>query len=249
LYVHLGDGAAVTNANAKALLLVDHAKFTSVCKDIYMSGIDMIGGQGGTLQLNGFTGNFMSEDCTTKFSGGDDSLFDGVRIIDVQGLCAFKNHVTSANAKDGFNCHRTAAPAGTMQLLTIGCTGKDNGRYTSQSNNGWTLHEDCIGIDINGYYSDNYGGTFHIIDNTQAWALGTTARKSKGDIVLGGGLSPQEFRTESTAKMWLQGATAEALTADDFAVRAKDTSTILKRGFTNLLGTEVADVGATIGNF
>lgn len=249
LYVNRLDNAVVADANTRALILVDNMKLDATTKDFYAKGFDFLGGQGGAVQLNSGVGNQIFDDCSAKFSGGPAALLDGFRIVDVQGLTAFVSCIANQNAKDGFNWHRTSAPAGSVVGLLVNCVGKNNGRYTSQSNNGLTAHEDVTLIDVNGLYVDNYGGTVHIIDSSQLWALGSSASGSRGDISLGGGLGPQEFRTEGTSRMWLDRAIANARSSGDYAVRALDTSIILKRNVTIVKGVQNAAAGATIGAY
>lgn len=245
--VKLADGAAVTNDNVMALLK-DSLIFLTANKDFYADNLVLYGGHVGSLYASGITGNVMARRVQARLCGASDNLYDGFRIRDAQGFMAFQQCEAYGNAKDAFNGHNSGLTGGQF-VLTDRCVGKDNGRFTSQSNNFITSHEDVFWVDAGGLAEDNYGGQVHAIDQSQLWCVGTESRDSKGDTSLGGGRGPTEFVTQQTAQMWLQNTVAHALTSGDYAVRAQDTSTILKRNHVTEQGTEVAEAGATIGAF
>ena len=62
--------------------------------------------------------------------------------------------------KDAFNWHDLDGKS--LAALTVNCRGPDAGREDEgTSMNGWTLHEDAIGMDIAGQYQRSWGGTIH----------------------------------------------------------------------------------------
>lgn len=213
LYVRRADGAAVTNANTRAYLgaaLETLNMPNAVDKDLYISGLDIEGGATGCLHGSAAHRNIVGEDCTFRYSGSIATPIDCVQLVSQAGLCAFFRCDASYSSKDGFNAHYTAGPATNSYVLTVDCTGKNNGRGTSTSNNGFTLHETCMGIDINGRYDGCYGGNVHNIGTSQMWCVGTTSTNSLGDVPLGGTYLSASFRLDQgPARMWLDGCLAQ----------------------------------------
>lgn len=244
VYIKLPGGVTPTNLNTIALLVTSNINLpNSGSKDFFLKGVDLWGGSSGCFYASGAAGKVIAQDCEARFAGASGQLMDGFRIIDV-AFSAFERCAADANAKDGFN--GTQISAASMAMLTIDCIARDNGRYTSQSNNGLTYHGTMQGIDIDGDYTDNFGGTVHIIDASQMWCVGTKARRSRGDIGMGGTISPTEFITGNTAKMWLEDTLA-APTPANAALLANTGSQILKRNHTSVSGGEFG--GGVIGTF
>lgn len=175
-----------------------------------------------------------AKNCTFRYAGGSGTTTEGnnIRILALHGLAAFQGCDASKAAADGFNLHNQSggsAIGAYPALLTINCTGFDNGRGQSISNNGWTMHEDCRGVDICGYYSHNRGSTMHIIGTTMAALFGSTSERSLGDIMNGGSTVPCEFRTENTAKMFVRLSNARPGSRANDAARADNSSVIAYR--------------------
>lgn len=232
--VKLPGGVVPTNSNTLALLITSNVTLPSASsKDFLLDGIDLYGGSTGCFFANAVTGNIILRNSRGLFSGGSGQLLDAFRVVDITGLAAFDRCEAYAAAKDAFNGSQTVAAQ--MQMLTIDCVARDNGRFTSQSNNGLTLHGTMQGIDVGGDYTDNYGGNVHIIDASELWAVGTQARRSKGDVVLGGSINPCEFITNGTAQMWREDTIADP-TVPNAAGLATDTSFIRSRNHTDVSG-------------
>lgn len=254
LYVRRTDGAAATNSNVRAYLGgsgVHNINLGTGVLDFYLSGFDLEGGNAGCLiSPAAATHNIVAEDCTFRYAGSLASLTDCVQLTSLKGIAAFFRCDASAGAKDGFNVHWTTggAPAGdNTYLLTVDCTGRDNGRGTSVSNNGWTTHERVIGIDVNGDYAENYGGNVHSIGTSQSWCVGTVSRRSIGDLGNGGTITSTGFRTNDSAVMWLDSTLADG---NLLAIDAHDgTAAIYKRGHRSSGGMEYAATGTTLANY
>lgn len=233
VYVKLPGGVAPTNDNCLALVSTYNVYLPSSAKDFMLDGIDLWGGHFGSIYANGMTGNVIAKRSTIRYASDPTNLRDAVRMVDVTGLCAFQEVEAFASAKDGFN--GTQSTASDMAMLTIECIGQDNGRFTSQSNNGLTLHGTMQGIDVDGQYLDNYGGNVHIINASELWCVGTAARRSKGDASLGGSINPCEFITQHTAQLWRENTFADP-TVPNAAALANDTSFIRSRNHTDVSG-------------
>jgi hypothetical protein len=131
VYVTRADAAAVTDANSRALLMTGNSAVMrgSTGGHMYVSGFDVMGSIPLILQT-GPTWRFVAEDCTFRYSSGDDgivmptkNMWAGVTILNLQAA-AFVRCDASANQGDGFNSHINAgvqafvftmtAPASTM---------------------------------------------------------------------------------------------------------------------------------------
>lgn len=247
--IKLAGGAVVNNDSVLALLSTQNIQINSLSSDFYAKGLILYGGNVGAFYANGVIGNVVAENVEARLAGTAGAVMDGFRLIDVQGLSGFLRCGAYSNSKDGFNSHRTAAPENSIFVLTDRCVGMDNGRFESQSNNFITPHEDVAWLDAGGIARDNYGGQVHAVNDSQMWCVGTDARNSRGDVSLGGGIGPTEFITQQNAQIWLENTAASARTSGDYAIRARDTSTILKRRHRTIQGIESAEVGSVIGTF
>jgi len=220
LYVHRADGAAATNANTRALLVVDAFVLDDTAKSVYLEGFDFQGGANGGVFVYGATERaLVFVDCSARYAGGPSHLCDGFRILDSSGLALLVRCVAASNAKDGFNFHWGQGGTPALHHLTIDCRAYGNGRYDSQSNNGLTSHDGLVGIDVGGFYHDNFGA--NVVSNaaSRLWCLGTEARDSLGDGPRGGAVEPVDFNTQETATYWLErthsSGSARSLVAGD----------------------------------
>jgi hypothetical protein len=247
--VKLHDGAVASNDTVLALLLTQNVSLNGASQDFFLDGAKLYGGNDGGLHASGVVGNVVCHKVEARLAGAAGALRDGFRIESVRGLAAFQHCRAAGNAKDGFNAHRLAGLPDSLFVLTDRCKGADNGRYTAQSCNFVTAHEDVVWLDVGGRAEANHGAQVHLIDQAQLWAVATESRHSRGDLALGGGIPPTEFLTEDSALMWLENTLAEAASGSGWAVRARGVSTILKRRHRTLAGQEGADGTAVIGGF
>lgn len=246
VYVKLPGGAVPTNENCLALVSTYNVYLPSTAKDFMLDGIDLWGGHFGGVYANGMTGNVIAKNSVIRYAGDQANQRDAVRMLDVTGLCAFQNVEAYASAKDAFNGTQTTAL--NMAMLTIDCIGQDNGRYTSQSNNGLTFHGTMQAVDVDGQYLDNYGGNVHLINTSQLWGVGTQARRSKGDTSLGGSIAPTEFIAQDSAKLWLENTVADP-TPGQGAMLARDSGKIHKRNHVTVSGGEFVSGSGVIDNY
>ena len=207
-YVHTFTGEPANNGNTLAVL---HAIGASLSgnSDIYMAGINCIGGNTGALHIkDGSTNVVVADNCS--FKGGVSSASggtprDGVEILGCKLFAAFKSYA-SLNSKDGFNLHIQGEV--TPSMLTVNCAGFDNGQIinTSLSNNGITVHDGLKAIDIGGKWLGSVGtNAGHIGDGTQVWHFGTIAGQSDGDTINGGSINYGAFGAWSgAAEIWLE---------------------------------------------
>lgn len=214
IYINRADQAAVTNVNTR---VVRDARNIIVNADVSLyvgpqtgnDGFDFIGGNNnGVLDFDITTATStlracIFKNCTFNYGGGPTATgANGVAVDSMHGIAAFENCQADASWKDGFNFHNVRSSAGVF-CLTINCAAVDSGRIGNQSCNGITHHEDCISIDIAGHYKNGRGGTAHSIGTSKTFFAGTYIDTDLGDIILGGNILPQAFRTGDTATYWL----------------------------------------------
>lgn len=246
LYVHRTAEAAPTTANTRVLLLsTPNLQTGTTSKDIYVSGVDFQGGNGGAVSVAAVaTLNAMFVNCSMKYAGAVGVSANGLAVDNITGLVAAQGCIAACNEADGFNAHQTV---GAPYFLTISCIGRNNGRDSVLSCNGWTAHEGVIGIDLNGIYFGNYGANVIPIGTTQTFCLGTYAHDSVGDVGHGGTTVPTDFQTQNTATMWLE-YTRSGISTNSLV--ASNTSAIKTHGVTSSAGqTQVVASGASISMF
>jgi hypothetical protein len=216
LYVNRRDRAVIANANTRVYRPTTRCFKIQNSVNVFIGGasgndgFDCEGsGDGGVLEAVIPAGQTAKkilavENCTFRYGGGlTDYNAKGVGVDSWNGLVYLYNCRADSNQTDGFNAHNfNANPA--CKLLTVNCTAVDNGRpgQGSTSCNGWTTHEDVIGIDAAGYYGDNHGGTIRCIDNTKSWLIATVAENDIGDVFFGGVIPPTAFRVDTAARFW-----------------------------------------------
>lgn len=212
-YVNRADGAAVTTANTKALLQAVDGFVMTTTGNMYLEGIDQLGGnQGGYWVKGNATGIAVTKDCSFKFSSAATPI-DGVQVLDVKGYIGI-NTTAAKNGKDGFNFHKSGVTY--PYCITVGCIGRNNGDGNTSSNNGLTLHDGCKGIDIGGKYYGNRGGNIAITNaGTELWAVGTSCWGSLGDIGTPGGATPPcDYQAIDSAVIYKTAAVGFSTTVD-----------------------------------
>jgi len=217
VWVNRSDGVAVTVANTMGLISGVANGKTPTSGDIYVSGIEFVGGNNGAFTCDGnASGKAYFVDCGFKWGGRSSAPRDGLRALEIDAVYAIQCNASN-NSKDGFYAFPTGSAV--PVLVTIDCVGRNNGVSPSTSNNGWTLHGGSKGLDIKGVYERNYGGNVAITnDGTQSWCVGTVSRESYGDISFGGTFPPTNWQVLDTgSSMWLT-LCAGAGSTRDFAV-------------------------------
>lgn len=216
LYINRGDGTAVTNVNTRVIRQTGVLELDGTV-NVFLGGLsgndgfDLMGGNSAGL-LNAQTGlpsatahAIVAANSSFRWAGGlTGTSARCINLDSINGIGAFFNCDASAGATDGFNIHNTNA-ASTTGLITVNCTGFDNGRGVSTSCNAWTNHEDSWGIDVCGSYEGNHGGTARSVNAAKAHFVGTFITDDLGDITNGGSIPPTAFRVDDTAEYWLDG--------------------------------------------
>lgn len=224
VWVNRADGQAPSNTNTRVYRSQSNLIVSSTNKiSHFMIGNDAASGFDleGSLSNNSvvsmsFSGTapltqqiFYARNCTFRYGGAfGTSGGNGVAINSLTGLTFLENCDVSGNVNDGINIHNSNA-LGPCYLLTLNCTALRNGRRGATSCNAWTLHEDCIGIDIASRFKNAAGCTVHVIQTSQGLLIGTAAEFSLGDLHLGGTFRPTEYRTDNTATLTLIKARAD----------------------------------------
>jgi len=242
LYLHRADGVAPTYANTGIYCNTYTAAFLSCTTDLYFEGIDFSGGNSGALYIDpASTRNVVAVDCTFKYAGTLESALDGLRIRRVTGRVFIKDCEAIANVKDGFNFHADGSSG--MFVVTDGCAGYDNGKFTSTSNNDLTYHDNVVGIDVGGVYGPTKtGANIHIIETSKLWCLGT-----RGTRTVLGGSGNAVFKASNTAELYLQETFATCEAANQIALHAQGTAALIATlNHTTTLGTNLQESGTTI---
>jgi hypothetical protein len=215
LYVNRADAAAVTNANTRVFRSGTASVKVSAPISLYLGGalagdgFDIEGGSSAAC-LNYAPASVpaamkavVADSCSFKYAGGAaETGACGVAVNSVHGLCALVNCAADANATDGFNAHNTTAPAAATHFVTVNCSASNNGRAPGVSCNGWTTHENVVGLDVAGVYRGNRGGTMRSINSSSSWLAGSRAEGDCGDLANGGALIGTALRVDDTARYW-----------------------------------------------
>lgn len=227
VYVNRG-GQPVTNANTRAYLNGAVEVFNPGTVDCFVKGIDFEGGRtnGSVNASSTATRNLVFEDCSAKYAGVSGGGGNGFYVADTTGYAIFERCLGACSVADAFNFHWLLGGTPGLKALTIDCEGRDEGRFTNTSNNGWTLHDGIVGIDVNGLYRKNRGANVHIIDACLGYCVGSRSDDSLGDQGMGGGIPSVSYMTGNSARLWLLGVKGSGST---YALMAQGTSTILKR--------------------
>jgi hypothetical protein len=234
LYIRRLDSAVPSYVNTRIYRASGTNNFKiSSAVNVFVENLDGEGGSNGVFdyqmtvqQLT--TKVFVAKNCTARYGGGTvNTGAKGFAVNGMHGLAYFYGCDASANATDGHNFHDSVTSG--QQFLTVNCSGSDNGRGTSQSNNGLTCHETCIGIDLAGNYPNNRGGSVRHVNASKMLCAGTYST-DLGDIALGGGTVPTSFYTDTNATMWCD-RTKAGLTAggSNTAYFAATSSTLHRR--------------------
>ena len=153
LYVHLIDGR---EPDADVILPANgNLTVAQGGNDLYLEGINFVGGQSPIHVQNTSTGlrpRVFGKDCNFLYSGTENN--DAVMLQGVE-LSIFQNCKAGRGLKDGFNYHwrNNIVP----KSIEINCQGFDNGNDTDDNDQGSTTHDGGSIIRINGAYYRNKG--------------------------------------------------------------------------------------------
>ncbi len=214
VYVNPFDGAAVTDATASVYLTSDtfainwgsapqhffvDSNDEASAWDIMGSRVKMFGtayaASPKILAMRRVSARYASSTSSDYWNGfGFDNWW---------GLIWLEGCYAGRASADCFNFHNTLGTQ-PLYVVTLNCRGVDTGVFGAGSNNGLTLHENVIGIDVAGRYEFNQGGTLRNINTSKCLAHGSTFMSDRGDLYLSGGtVPPTEVGTLNTAQIWL----------------------------------------------
>lgn len=215
IYLNRADGAQPTQATTRIFRAnVDNMRVTNPV-NIFLgladnnSLWDFQGGQVGCVRYNPTTKPAANKALVVKranfrYGGGStNTTGNGVAVDSIHGIAAFFQCQADANWSDGFNFKNALTPTTRGYMLTVNCGADDNGRGASQSNNGWTSHNDVTGLDVCGIYEGNRGGTYRSIDTSISWLVSPSVKDDFGDIWAGGTIQPTMFRVDNTARHYV----------------------------------------------
>lgn len=216
VYVNRADRLAVTNANTRAYRSASATYAMAAQVNVFFGGAD--GESGWDLEgsnANGVVDFLVTSPSTTVGC----SVFSNTRFVQSGGLVNTTSRSISCNGFNGlialFNCHGSGAQTDAFNVhnnysatkpmfLLVNCSSYNTGRPGNQSCNAFTLHEDCIGIDVCGNFQNAHGGTVRNINTSRCLLAGTFVKNDRGDAVLGGGGSyqPAAVVVNDTAQIW-----------------------------------------------
>lgn len=242
VYVNPFDGAAVTDATASVYLTSDtfainwgtapqhffvDSNDEASAWDIMGSRVKMFGtayaASPKILAMRRVSARYASSTSSDYWNGfGFDNWW---------GLIWLEGCYAGRASADCFNFHNTL---GTQPLyaVTLNCRGVDCGVFGSGSNNGLTLHENVIGIDVAGFYDYNMGGTLRNINTTKVMAHGSVFARDRGDLHVGGSVQPTEVGTLDTAQIWLSECSLDPAGPESYAI-SSPTGTVYLRNMPN----------------
>jgi hypothetical protein len=224
LYVNRADRAAVTTANTRVYRSSGNAPlYASSPVNVYLGGQNPGDGfdfEGAPNEVVGLVMGSASttakvvaaRDCTFSFAGAVGTTARVIHIDALPGLVYMHGCRFDAGMSDGLNLRNSKA-SGRTYVLTVNCSGYDNGRPSSSASscNGWTTHDDVYGIDVCGDYWGNHGGSVASVNTAKALIAGTRIRDDYGDLVLSstGTLPPTAVYVRDTAEFWCDRVVAD----------------------------------------
>ncbi|WP_394999643.1 hypothetical protein [Sphingomonas sp.] len=215
LYINRADAAAVTNVNTRVLRSGTATIKATAPVSLFVGGqlagdgFDLEGGSSAACltyapaSVPAAMKAVVADGCSFRYAGGTgETGASGVAINSVHGLAALFNCAADANATDGFNVHNSTAPTAATHVVTVNCSASNNGRAPGVSCNGWTTHENVVGLDVAGVYRANRGGTMRSINTSRSWLAGSRAEGDMGDLASGGTLIGTALRVDDSARYW-----------------------------------------------
>ena len=215
LYVNRADKAAVTNANTRVYRTGSAFAMTSHA-NIYLGGatstdgFDLEGGSSSSFDVAMSAATTATKiiavtDCSFKYAGSFTNQARAIYLEGFGGVAYFNRCQADAAQSDGFNAHNVIGSQ-KCHMLTVNCTGYDNGRAPNNSCNGWTSHDNCVAIDVAGHYRGNHGGSVASVDNTKSWIIGTHIEDDRGDLHFNASntLPPTAVYVRDNAEYWCE---------------------------------------------
>lgn len=217
--VNRADGVLASSANTRVYMSVPNFQhqYQKQCGFLFSGvtdadGFDFEGGLNGCViqaynalsQVPAQKGMTAFKNSSFRYAGGlGGTEQNNVSFQSFHGLAAFQGCDSSKASADGYNPHNTfgGTIGSKLSMLLINCTGFDNGRGSSISNNGVTGHEDVNLVSLCCDFRENWGSTAHFIDNSQALLVGGNCGGSLGDVIDGGAGESCELRAGNNSQL------------------------------------------------
>jgi len=223
VYVNRSDGAAVTVSNTRllrqaAIFYMPNGSQVSayIGSDTDDCGWEMQGSDTVAALRQIATSQTATDkalvvkNCAFRYAGGLGITPTGcVSVSSYPGITAFFECDFSSSFSDGLNIKNSYGCSPPTVCLSVNCTGRSFGKPGGTSCNGYTLHNDVVGIDICGEYIDSAGGTVHNINTSKCALIGTTIADDAGDLHFGGTIKPTAVRAADTAIIEMYACTVD----------------------------------------
>ena len=228
--VKRADGSAISNSNVRCFIqnLGSAFRIGSVAngKKISVEGFEFQGGSSDTVLVETAVRDVVVyfKEVISGYGGCDINAasMNGFG-VNGGGLVVFERCQARGTTSDGFNFHWTPDASRSQFIISVDCVGRGHGvAEYGLSNNGYTAHETCVGIDIRGDYGyGRDGGTIANIGTTLWAMLGTIAGPQAP-----GPVTAVSFRTADSAKLYLVDADARIAGEQKLSLAPADTSEI-----------------------
>ncbi|WAC26353.1 hypothetical protein [Ancylobacter sp. SL191] len=217
--------------------------------DLYFENFDFWGGSFGGLYIDGnyVSRNVVCVGCRSRWASNNAQQCDAFTLLNINGLILMVDCEGASAAKDGFNFHYNTGTTARTFVLTVNCKGVDNGKYGIGSTNGWTTHDDIVGIDVGGLYEGQENGSeLHSIQRARTWCLGTICRPRAGGLG-----SAFRISDGATARMWVEETVSDLrnFPGGNGLWAGGTNSLMFKRNHTAIASREQIDAGSSITLF
>jgi len=206
VFAHLIDNRA-PDSNVAVMMAVTNG-LMSHDKIVYVSGVTFEGGMSGafTTATANFTANtrLVLDNCELIYSIGNGIAANGY------GLAVMHKCSAYGNLLDGFNYH-TGANGISTKVVEIDCASYRNGVNDGVHNdNASSIHGGCRAVRVNCTGGKTWGPTYPDIGTSMSWNIGCVDTGSLAPAGFNTG-----FRTQDTAKQWLDNCISYGATTAD----------------------------------
>jgi len=197
VYVHPLDSRAADNYIHINSVLIN-GRFTS--SNVYLENLKFYGGSV-PLYIDQSTVYLNNVELKYAVTGnGLTAIASNVYIVDSEA---------AYNYADGFNYHNASHPENQYYMIEIDSLAHHNGINSVQDgNNGSTLHENYIGIRVNGLYHSNKGPNVVDIGTSKSMNYGTISRDSVATSQTIANVNFSVGFSSEDNKMWLVNTTS-----------------------------------------
>jgi hypothetical protein len=220
------------NLNPNTYLDIKYALDNVVCKVnnltdsvIYLENIEAYYGKTSPMILQNSTVN--SKVVLINVSGNDSRTTDGIELT-CNGQAVLFKCKALRNYQDGFNYYvnKGVSGQGIFDIIEIECEGHLNGKDSTGTNNGTTLHSTARAIRLNCNYEYNQNRNVHDVGGGWSFNVGVTSRFSQTDMEdFCSGLSTLGLAD----KMWLVGCVANRIGTQTGATVFKEVDSVFAK--------------------